>query len=62
MYYDERSADNLPVEWIDRMKESIRTMAPQFCTRRMVKEYMNELYFPAMESLPLKTAPDKIVE
>ncbi len=62
MYYDERSADNLPVEWIDRMKESIRTMAPQFCTRRMVKEYMNELYFPAMESSILKTTPEKIVE
>jgi starch phosphorylase len=62
MYYDERSADNLPVEWIDRMKESIRTMAPQFCTRRMVKEYMDELYFPAMESSPLKAASEKIVE
>lgn len=62
MYYDERSADNLPVEWIDRMKESIRTMAPQFCTRRMVKEYMRELYFPAMESSPLKMTPEKIKE
>ena len=62
MYYDERSGDNLPVEWIARMKESLRTMVPQFCTRRMVKEYMNELYFPAMQSSQLKTSPEKIKE
>ncbi len=49
MYYDARSADNLPVDWIAREKESIRTLVPQFCTRRMVKEYMNELYQPAMK-------------
>jgi starch phosphorylase len=40
----------MPNEWIARMKESIRTLAPQFCTRRMVKEYMTDLYRPAMES------------
>lgn len=62
MYYDERSADNLPVEWIGRMKESIRTMTPQFCTRRMVKEYMNELYHPAMESSTLVKTPELIKE
>jgi starch phosphorylase len=50
MYYDQRSADNLPVEWVARMKESIRTMMPQFSTRRMVKEYMTDLYLPAMGS------------
>jgi starch phosphorylase len=50
MYYDQRSADNLPVEWVARMKESIRTMMPQFSTRRMVKEYMTDLYLPAMKS------------
>ena len=49
LYYD-RSADNLPLEWIARMKESIRTLAPQFSTRRMVKEYMNALYLPALTS------------
>jgi glycogen phosphorylase len=58
MYYDERSGDNLPVEWIARMKESIRTMVPQFCTRRMVKEYMNEMYFPAIQSSQIKAKPN----
>jgi starch phosphorylase len=59
MYYDERSGDNLPVEWIARMKESMRSMVPQFCTRRMVKEYMNEMYFPAIQSSQLKEKTTK---
>jgi len=50
LYYNERSSDGLPGEWIARMKESIRTLAPQFSTRRMVKEYVETLYIPAMPS------------
>ncbi len=51
LYYSDHSADNLPTEWIARVKESIRTLAPQFSMRRMVKEYMNNLYLPAMSAL-----------
>jgi glycogen phosphorylase len=56
LYYEERSADGLPGEWIGRMKESIRTLAPQFGMHRMVKEYVDRLYLPAMQKrdLPLK--------
>ncbi len=50
LYYTNRSADNLPGDWIGRVKESIRTLAPQFSMRRMVKEYVNQLYVPAMKS------------
>lgn len=50
LYYENRSADNLPTGWIARMKTSIRTLAPLFCTRRMVKEYMKELYLPAISN------------
>ncbi len=49
LYYTERSSDGLPGDWILRMKESIRTLAPQFSMRRMVKEYVEELYLPVME-------------
>jgi glucan phosphorylase len=35
------------------MKESIRTLAPQFSTRRMVKEYMENLYLPALQNSSL---------
>lgn len=50
LYYTNRSADNLPGEWIARIKESIQTLAPRFSMRRMVKEYVNTLYLPAMQS------------
>lgn len=48
LYYQERSADGLPAEWIGYAKESIRSLAPQFITRRMVKEYANKLYLPGL--------------
>jgi len=48
LYYDERSSDGLPREWIARIKESIRTLAPRFSMRRMVKEYVETMYVPAL--------------
>jgi len=49
LYYRERSSDGLPGDWIARSKESIRTLAPQFGMRRMVKEYLERLYLPVMK-------------
>lgn len=46
LYYKGRSAARLPTEWIARVRESIRTLVPQFCTRRMVKEYLQQFYLP----------------
>ena len=48
MYY-ERDINNTPMEWVGRMKESIKTVTPQFSTRRMVKEYVEKLYSKALE-------------
>lgn len=47
LYYTGRSSENIPLDWIAMMKESLRTVTPQFSTRRMVKEYFNRLYLPA---------------
>jgi starch phosphorylase len=44
LFYD-RSSGNIPVEWLARVKESIRTLAPEFSMRRMVKAYAEDLYF-----------------
>jgi starch phosphorylase len=52
LYYRLRTSDGLPAEWIARVKSSIRTLAPQFSTRRMVKEYVERLYLPAMRGVP----------
>ncbi len=49
LYYNERDANNIPVKWVQRMKESMRTITPQFSTRRMLKEYVDKLYLPAMK-------------
>lgn len=48
LYYKRRSSDNLPGDWIAMIKESIRTLAPQFCTRRMLKEYVERMYLPGL--------------
>jgi glycogen phosphorylase len=48
LYYGQ-NANNLPVEWIRKSKEAIRTLAPRFSSQRMVIEYINRLYVPASE-------------
>jgi glycogen phosphorylase len=50
LYYQLRSSDGLPSEWIARVKESIRINGPQFSMRRMVREYLDRLYLPAMQA------------
>ncbi|NUM44321.1 MAG: alpha-glucan family phosphorylase [Anaerolineales bacterium] len=49
LYYKQRSSDGLPGEWIARVKECIRTLGPAFSTRRMVKEYAERMYVPALQ-------------
>ncbi len=50
LYYTNRGADNVPTGWLARVKESIRTLGPQFSTRRMVKEYLNEMYLDCLRA------------
>jgi len=46
LYY-ERERDGLPRAWVAMMKRSISSMVPVFNTRRMLKEYCEEMYQPA---------------
>jgi glycogen phosphorylase len=46
-FYD-RDANGIPRRWLQVVKESIRTVLPQFSTRRMVKEYVQKVYLPAL--------------
>ena len=48
MFY-ERDAHWIPQEWVSRSKNAIRTVTPQFSMRRMVKEYVERLYVPAVK-------------
>ncbi len=44
----ECGADGIPHGWVKLIKSTIRTLAFKYCTRRMVKEYVNRYYIPAM--------------
>jgi starch phosphorylase len=45
MFYERR--EQTPREWMRRMKQSLMYISPHFDCRRMVREYMSELYEPA---------------
>jgi starch phosphorylase len=47
-YYD-RDESGLPRGWIARMKEAIATLLPRFSAARMVHDYTEGYYLPAME-------------
>ncbi|MCZ2127616.1 MAG: alpha-glucan family phosphorylase [Anaerolineales bacterium] len=49
-YYNRDPKDLLSTEWLALMKESMKTVLPQFSTRRMVKEYAERFYLPASKS------------
>jgi starch phosphorylase len=53
LYYD-RAADNMPSEWIGWVKESIKTLAPKFSMRRMIKDYTEQMYLPILDESPSK--------
>jgi starch phosphorylase len=47
-FYD-RDHSQVPHRWMSIVKESIRSVAPRFSARRMVKEYVERMYAPALE-------------
>ncbi|OGO31221.1 MAG: alpha-glucan phosphorylase [Chloroflexi bacterium RBG_16_56_11] len=49
LYYN-RDRRGIPQEWVGMMKKSIRTVSPIFSARRMLKEYCDKLYLPAVRS------------
>nr|MCU0255773.1 alpha-glucan family phosphorylase [Vicinamibacterales bacterium] len=44
----QRDERGLPHRWVRRVKQAIRTVAPRFSSRRMVKEYAERMYLPAL--------------
>jgi len=48
MFY-KRSANKVPEEWVQYMKNSIATIAGRFSTHRMVRDYTDQFYLPAAE-------------
>ena len=51
-FYD-RDADDVPVEWVTKMRRTLATLSPELGADRMVKEYVQRLYRPAAEHAAL---------
>ncbi len=49
-YYD-RGPSGIPHAWLNRIRASMARLTPQFSSNRMVREYVQHLYRPAMETL-----------
>ena len=47
LFYQRNPVDDVPYEWVARMKSAMQNLAPVFNTKRMVSEYAEQLYFPA---------------
>jgi len=42
--YYAKDENGFPNEWIRRMKNSLKTLTPQFSSDRMVKDYLEKIY------------------
>ena len=49
LYYA-RDLHGVPVEWIKQVKNAICAVIPEFSARRMLKQYVNQMYLPAMDA------------
>lgn len=58
LFYEQRSRDGLPREWIAKVKRSIKKLAPFFNTTRMVQEYAETYYLPMVERFTHLTQPN----
>jgi len=56
LFYD-RTRDNLPREWIAKVKHCIKKLAPFFNTTRMVQEYATHYYLPMTQRYDALTEP-----
>jgi len=54
LFYN-RGRDNIPRAWIKKMRASMKAIGSRFSTHRMLKEYYNDYYEPALaESIALE--------
>ena len=50
-FYDrDRDGRGLPRRWLAIVREAMRSNVPRFSTRRMVKQYVTEMYGPASQA------------
>jgi starch phosphorylase len=49
LYYDDRTPNQASSVWLAMAKESMRSISSKFSARRMLKEYVQKMYIPAIE-------------
>jgi starch phosphorylase len=49
-FYYKVNDEGIPVEWVKMMKEAMKSLGAPFSARRMVKEYSQKFYQPALQS------------
>ena len=54
----ERDAQGLPSKWLERVRESMATLTPQFSAGRAIREYTNDHYLPAVTGYAARVAND----
>jgi starch phosphorylase len=52
-FYD-RDERGIPPRWLRVVREAMRSVAPAFSTRRMVKEYVSRMYAPALRHTAIR--------
>jgi len=45
----ERDRAGVPHGWVQMVKEAIRSVSPRFCGKRMLKDYTERMYLPALK-------------
>ena len=59
-YYERADLDAPPPRWMRRMKAAIRRAGLQFTARRMLAEYVEKYYAPALRGTPLRDDPPTV--
>lgn len=52
----ERDAQGVPREWVSRIRKSMAQLAPRFSGNRMLNDYIDTLYRPAIEAVRKRSA------
>lgn len=57
VYFDRKGNPNFSVPWLKMMKQSIATITKKFNTDRMLEEYIQKMYFPAVQAEKILPSP-----
>jgi starch phosphorylase len=53
-----RDAQGMPSQWLERVRESMATLTPEFSASRAIREYTNDHYLPAAAGYKARAAND----